>query len=101
MSTLDDIVDSAEIIVSCGSGGVGKTTTAAAIAVHAAAIGKRVVVVTIDPARRLADAFGLVDGLTNDPTRVKVPVGVTESADSDPAAPHKLEGGREQNPRDR
>ena len=90
MSTLDDIVDSAEIIVSCGSGGVGKTTTAAAIAVHAAAIGKRVVVVTIDPARRLADAFGLVDGLTNDPTRVKVPVGVTESADSDPAAQGEL-----------
>jgi anion-transporting ArsA/GET3 family ATPase len=72
MSALDDIVGSAEIIVSCGSGGVGKTTTAAAIAVHAASIGKRVVVVTIDPARRLADAFGLVDGLTNDPTRVKV-----------------------------
>ena len=72
MSALDDIVDSAEIIVSCGSGGVGKTTAAAAIAVHAASIGKRVVVVTIDPARRLADAFGLVDGLTNEPARVKV-----------------------------
>ena len=71
MSALDDIIGSAEIIVSCGSGGVGKTTTAAAIAVHAASVGKRVVVVTIDPARRLADAFGLVDGLTNDPTRVK------------------------------
>jgi anion-transporting ArsA/GET3 family ATPase len=72
MSSLDDIVDSAKIIVSCGSGGVGKTTTAAAIAVHAASVGKRVVVVTIDPARRLADAFGLAAGLTNDPTRVKV-----------------------------
>ena len=82
MSALDDIVGAAEIIVSCGSGGVGKTTTAAAIAVHAASIGKRVVVVTIDPARRLADAFGLVDGLTNDPTRVKV----ADSLGGDPSS---------------
>ena len=79
MNALDEIVDSAQIVVSCGSGGVGKTTSAAAIAVHAASIGKRVVVVTIDPARRLADAFGLVDGLTNDPTRVKVPAGAADS----------------------
>jgi anion-transporting ArsA/GET3 family ATPase len=85
-TALDEIVDAAEIIVSCGSGGVGKTTTAAAIAVHAASIGKRVVVVTIDPARRLADAFGLVDGLTNDPTRVKVPVDDTGSVGADPVA---------------
>ena len=72
MSSLDSIIDTAEIVVSCGSGGVGKTTTAAAMAVHAASIGKRVVVVTIDPARRLADAFGLADGLTNDPTLVDI-----------------------------
>ncbi|MCU1366268.1 MAG: putative anion transporting ATPase [Ilumatobacteraceae bacterium] len=72
MSTLDGIVREAEIIVSCGSGGVGKTTAAAAIAVHAASIGRRVVVVTIDPARRLADAFGLSGGLTNEPTLVEV-----------------------------
>jgi len=73
MTALDTVVTRAEIIVSCGSGGVGKTTAAAAIAVHAALIGKRVVVVTIDPARRLADAFGLTDGLTNEPTRVHLP----------------------------
>ena len=72
MTALESIVGDAEIIVSCGSGGVGKTTAAAAIALHAASIGRRVVVVTIDPARRLADAFGLVDGLTNDPTRVEM-----------------------------
>ena len=83
MSTLDEIVDTAEIIVSCGSGGVGKTTSAAAIALHAASIGKRVVVVTIDPARRLADAFGLVDGLTNDPTRVTVAVAPASDRDRD------------------
>lgn len=75
MSTLDAIADRAEIIVSCGSGGVGKTTAAAAIALHAASIGRRVVVVTIDPARRLADALGLADGLNNDPTLVDTGVG--------------------------
>jgi len=50
-------------------GGVGKTTTAAAIAVEGARQGRRTCVVTIDPARRLADAFGL-DSLTNEPGRV-------------------------------
>ena len=57
------------VIVCCGSGGVGKTTTAAAIAVEAARRGRRACVVTIDPAKRLADALGL-DALTNDPGRV-------------------------------
>src|SRR5690606_32938162 len=47
------------IIVCCGSGGVGKTTTAAALAVRAAEQGRRVVVLTIDPARRLAQSLGL------------------------------------------
>ena len=70
MSALDTIVADASIIVSCGSGGVGKTTAAAAIGLHAASLGKRVVVVTIDPARRLADALGLADGLSNEPARV-------------------------------
>jgi anion-transporting ArsA/GET3 family ATPase len=57
------------IIVCCGSGGVGKTTMAAAMAVEGARQGRRTCVVTIDPARRLADAFGL-DSLTNTPRRV-------------------------------
>lgn len=48
------------LIVCVGSGGVGKTTTAAALAIQAALLGRRVVVVTIDPARRLANALGLV-----------------------------------------
>jgi anion-transporting ArsA/GET3 family ATPase len=47
------------IIVCCGSGGVGKTTTAAALAVRAAEAGRTVVVLTIDPARRLAQSMGL------------------------------------------
>ena len=54
-----DLVDTAEVIVCCGSGGVGKTTTAAVIGLSAARRGRRAVVVTIDPARRLADALGL------------------------------------------
>jgi anion-transporting ArsA/GET3 family ATPase len=63
-------LDGASVVICCGSGGVGKTTTAAVVGLELAALGKRVVVVTIDPARRLADALGLPGGLTNDPTRL-------------------------------
>jgi anion-transporting ArsA/GET3 family ATPase len=59
------------IVVCCGSGGVGKTTTAAALAVEAARRGRRACVVTIDPAKRLADALGL-DALTNTAGRIAV-----------------------------
>jgi anion-transporting ArsA/GET3 family ATPase len=64
------LIEDRRIIVCCGSGGVGKTTTAAAIAVEGARRGRRTCVVTIDPARRLADAFGL-DLLTDTPSRVE------------------------------
>ncbi len=57
-----DEVATAALIVTCGPGGVGKTTTAAALGVAAARAGRRVVVVTVDPARRLADALGLEPG---------------------------------------
>ncbi|HVE97711.1 MAG TPA: ArsA-related P-loop ATPase [Mycobacteriales bacterium] len=66
---LDAILDTKRIVVCCGSGGVGKTTTAAALALRAAERGRRVVVVTIDPARRLAQSLGLVE-LDNTPRRV-------------------------------
>ena len=56
-------------IVCCGAGGVGKTTTSAAIAVRAAEQGRRVAVLTIDPAKRLAQAIGL-DHLDNEPASV-------------------------------
>ena len=58
---LDELLDdrSIRVIVCCGSGGVGKTTTAAALALRAADRGRRVVVLTIDPARRLAQSLGL------------------------------------------
>jgi anion-transporting ArsA/GET3 family ATPase len=67
------VIDGAHVVVCCGSGGVGKTTTSAAIALRAAERGRRAVVVTIDPARRLADAFGLSEGLTNQPSRIALP----------------------------
>jgi anion-transporting ArsA/GET3 family ATPase len=57
------------IIVCCGSGGVGKTTTAAALGLRAAEMGRRVVVLTIDPARRLAQSMGLTH-LDNTPRAV-------------------------------
>ncbi len=57
------------IIVCCGSGGVGKTTTAAALALRAADQGRHVVVLTIDPARRLAQSMGLTE-LDNVPRAV-------------------------------
>lgn len=57
------------VIVCCGAGGVGKTTTAAAMAMRAAEYGRIVVVLTIDPAKRLAQALGIRD-LGNEPQRV-------------------------------
>jgi len=58
-----------KVVVTCGSGGVGKTTTAAAMALRAAEGGRQVVVLTIDPARRLAQSLGLTE-LDNTPRRV-------------------------------
>ncbi|MFB7720980.1 MULTISPECIES: ArsA family ATPase [unclassified Nocardia] len=63
------------IVVCCGSGGVGKTTTAAAIALRAAEAGRKVVVLTIDPARRLAQSLGVSD-LGNTPQKVELGEGV-------------------------
>ena len=60
------------IIVCCGSGGVGKTTTAAALGLRAAERGRHVVVLTVDPARRLAQSMGL-SGLDNTPRPVPLP----------------------------
>ncbi|MEU6016355.1 ArsA family ATPase [Streptomyces sp. NPDC047515] len=67
----DALLDDPEIriVVCCGSGGVGKTTTAAALGVRAAERGRKVVVLTIDPARRLAQSMG-IDSLDNIPRRV-------------------------------
>ena len=69
---LDRALDGAAVVVCCGSGGVGKTTTAAVLGLQLAEQGRRVVVVTIDPAKRLADALGLAGGLTNEPARLPI-----------------------------
>ncbi|GAA1760464.1 ArsA family ATPase [Nostocoides vanveenii] len=68
---LDDLIADPQtrIVVCCGSGGVGKTTTAAALGVRAAEQGRRVVVLTIDPALRLAQSLGL-SALDNTPRPV-------------------------------
>ncbi|WP_156755010.1 ArsA family ATPase [Actinokineospora pegani] len=70
---VDALIDDprTHVLVCCGSGGVGKTTTAASIAVRAAERGRKTVVLTIDPARRLAQALGLEE-LGNTPKQVAV-----------------------------
>ncbi|HEX7353548.1 MAG TPA: ArsA family ATPase [Mycobacteriales bacterium] len=75
---VDALLGSAKVVVCCGSGGVGKTTTAAALAIRAAENGRRTVVLTIDPARRLAQAMGLTE-LDNTPRPVE---GVDGSLDA-------------------
>src|SRR5918996_23652 len=65
-----ELLDGRRIVVCAGAGGVGKTTTAAAIAMGMAERGLKVAVVTIDPARRLADSLGL-EQLGNEPRRVE------------------------------
>jgi anion-transporting ArsA/GET3 family ATPase len=69
-ASLRELVQDRRTLVCCGSGGVGKTTTAAALALEAARAGRRAVVVTIDPAKRLADALGLA-GLTGTPSQIE------------------------------
>lgn len=71
-NSIESICEQAKVIVTCGTGGVGKTSVAAALGVYAAQHGRKVVVITIDPARRLADAIGITGELSNEPQRVSV-----------------------------
>lgn len=68
-ASIDDLMSSHSVLICCGSGGVGKTTTSASLALYGAMKGRKVCVVTIDPAKRLASALG-IDTLTNTPVRV-------------------------------
>src|SRR5439155_12543843 len=77
LSTIDRILAGRSICVCAGAGGVGKTTTSAAIALGAAAEGRKVAVLTIDPARRLANSLGL-EVLGNEPHRVRAVEGPGE-----------------------
>jgi anion-transporting ArsA/GET3 family ATPase len=71
LTTLEPLLEGKRMVICAGSGGVGKTTTAAAVALGLAERGAKVAVVTIDPARRLANALGL-DTLSNEPHRVEL-----------------------------
>ena len=70
MTGLGGAVGLSDVVLAVGAGGVGKTTTAAALGVAAASSGRRVCVVTVDPARRLADARG-VTALGSEPRRIE------------------------------
>ena len=72
-------LDDTKLLVCVGPGGVGKTTLAAALAVEQANAGRRVALLTIDPARRLADALGLADTLHGGEGWVRVP-GIAQGA---------------------
>jgi len=79
MTGVGRVVAGHRVVICAGSGGVGKTTTAAALGLYGAEQGRRTVVLTIDPARRLADALGLHD-LGNEACRVDVGASGTLSA---------------------
>ncbi len=68
MNTLDALLRDRRVIVSTGAGGVGKTTTAAALALNAALAGRKTLALTVDPSRRLAQALG-VEAQTREPVR--------------------------------
>src|SRR3954471_7546022 len=70
MSAIDEVLEGCRICVCAGAGGVGKTSTSAAIALGAAARGRRVAVLTIDPAKRLLED-ARVRGRGNEPRLVK------------------------------
>jgi anion-transporting ArsA/GET3 family ATPase len=80
---IDALIDDpgTQVIVCCGSGGVGKTTMSAALALRAAERGRKVVVLTIDPARRLAQSMG-IEQLDNVPRPVPGVAGGTGSLDA-------------------
>jgi anion-transporting ArsA/GET3 family ATPase len=90
---IDALLDDRQtrIIVCCGSGGVGKTTTSAALALRAAERGRKVVVLTIDPARRLAQSMG-IEQLDNTPRPV-AGVGASVSTSSTSGGGSTSEGG--------
>jgi anion-transporting ArsA/GET3 family ATPase len=89
------------VVVCVGAGGVGKTTTAAALGLAAAREGRRAVVVTIDPARRLADALGLVDstGEVSTALRPADRAGPVPGADRAGPVPRAARQGRGRGPR--
>ncbi len=85
MAGVEILIDRSRIVIVAGPGGVGKTTVAAALGLLAADLaGKKVLVITVDPAKRLADSLGLV-GLTSKGSQVS-------PTELDKAVGHKVEG---------
>lgn len=70
--TVRELVTGHQILVSCGAGGVGKTTVAAALALAGARLGRRVLALTVDPSRRLAETLGVQRNLRRP---VSIPAG--------------------------
>lgn len=83
-AALSHLVEDMRVLVCVGSGGVGKTTTAAALALYGATLGKRTLVITIDPARRLANSLG-IEQLLHEPRPLDRRI--LEEAGLHPAAP--------------
>ncbi|MBI3019226.1 MAG: ArsA family ATPase [Deltaproteobacteria bacterium] len=79
MNHLHSLIQNKKMIIVMGSGGVGKTTTAAAIAVQAALLGKKTIVLTIDPAKRLATTLG-INRFTHTPKEVSIEKNIKLSA---------------------
>ena len=96
-----EAVEGRRIVVCCGSGGVGKTTVSAGLGLGLAGRGVRTVVVTIDPARRLATALGM-EGLGDQPRRVPAEPGAGAAElwalQLDAKHPHGLRRGRDTRP---
>ncbi len=82
LSSMDELADHGHVVICCGSGGVGKTTIAAVLALEGARRGRNAVVVTIDPAKRLANALGL-DALSDTAREIDRPIW-DSAGDSDP-----------------
>lgn len=70
------VLETGRLVICVGPGGVGKTTTAAALGLRAAMAGRRTIVLTIDPAKRLANSLGL-ESLTNDPQQIDLATAVS------------------------
>lgn len=80
--------EQAKIVICCGSGGVGKTTVSSAIGLRGALSGRKTIILTIDPAKRLADALGLESFRTD---IQRVPVNAIQSAVGDVSASVRLD----------
>ena len=88
-SEIRALVAEHEVLVCCGSGGVGKTTIAAVLALEGARQGRNTCVITIDPAKRLADALGL-EALSDAPSAIDRKLWDDDNSAEPDGAPFKV-----------